>query len=191
MADIERLIPFLIKWETGVVKKPNETAEALFERSRKKGFACIAGDRGGATQSGITIGTYKSYCRRHGIAEPTVNDLKNITYQTWLAVLKEGFWDKWKADEIDSQNVANMLVDWVWHSGNAGIKKPQELLGVVPDGLVGKKTLAAVNSRGPVTLFHQLKSARLKYFDDIVKSRPSQKKFLQGWRNRVNDLRYE
>lgn len=191
MADFEKLIPHIIKWEAGVVQKQGETPEALFERARKKGWANDPNDLGGATQTGVTIGAYRAWCRKHNISEPTVQNLKQIPYATWLAILKENYWDRWKADQIVSQPIANMLVDWTWGSGVHGVKKPQEVLGVVPDGMVGPKTLAAVNSAGPVTLFHKLKARRIKFYEDIVKSRPSQKKWLNGWLNRVNDLKYE
>ena len=163
MANIEKLVPFIIKWETGTTQKRGETAEQLFERARKKGFANDPMDLGGATQTGVTLATYKTYCRKHGQNDPTVDDLKQIPYQTWLAILKELYWDRWKADQIDSQSVANILVDFVWASGTTGIKKPQQMLGVVPDGVVGPKTLAAVNSYGPTTLFYRLKALRIKY----------------------------
>lgn len=190
MANIEKLVPFIIKWETGTTQKRGETAEQLFERARKKGFANDPMDLGGATQTGVTLATYKTYCRKHGQNDPTVDDLKQIPYQTWLAILKELYWDRWKADQIDSQSVANILVDFVWASGTTGIKKPQQMLGVVPDGVVGPKTLAAVNSYGPTTLFYRLKALRIKYVEDIVKSRPSQKKWLKGWKNRINDIQF-
>lgn len=190
MADVEKLIPFIIKWETGYKIKSGETAEQLFERSRKKGYANDPSDLGGATQTGVTLKTYKTYCRSHGISEPTVENLKNIPYKTWLSILKENYWDRWKADKIYSQSVANILVDFVWASGVHGIKKPQELLGVVPDGIVGNKTLSAVNNRGSISLFFKLKELRLKFVEDIVKSNPSQKKWLKGWKNRINDIEY-
>lgn len=190
MANIEKLVPFIIKWETGTTQKRGETAEQLFERARKKGFANDPMDLGGATQTGVTLATCKTYCRKHGQNDPTVDDLKQIPYQTWLAILKELYWDRWKADQIDSQSVANILVDFVWASGTTGIKKPQQMLGVVPDGVVGPKTLAAVNSYGPTTLFYRLKALRIKYVEDIVKSRPSQKKWLKGWKNRINDIQF-
>lgn len=190
MANIEKLVPFIIKWETGTTQKRGETAEQLFERARKKGFANDPMDLGGATQTGVTLATYKTYCRKYGQKDPTVDDLKQIPYQTWLAILKELYWDRWKADQIDSQSVANILVDFVWASGTTGIKKPQQMLGVVPDGVVGPKTLAAVNSYGPTTLFYRLKALRIKYVEDIVKSRPSQKKWLKGWKNRINDIQF-
>lgn len=190
MADFEKLIPFIIKWETGYKIKNGETAEQHFERTRKNGFANDPQDRGGATQTGVTLKTYQTYCAKNGISKPTTENLKNIPYKTWLAILKEEYWDRWKADKIDSQSVANILVDFVWASGIKGIKKPQEMLGVVPDGVVGRKTLSAVNSRGSISLFYKLKDLRLKYVEDIVKANPSQKKWLKGWKNRINDIEY-
>ena len=59
------------------------------------------------------------------------------------------YWDRWKADEIKSQSIADILVDWIWASEMHGIKIPHDLVGVIPDGIVGPKTLAAVNSRNP------------------------------------------
>jgi len=35
--------------------------------------------------------------------------------------MKKNFWDKWKADLIKDQSIANILVDWVWGSGKYGI----------------------------------------------------------------------
>lgn len=191
MADIERLIPFIIKWEAGTIKNLGESNEALFERARKKGFANDPNDAGGATQTGLTIGAYKAWCQKHGISEPTVDNLKRIPYGTWRDIMKENYWNRWKADQIASQGIANMLVDFVWASGIHGIKKPQELLKVVPDGVVGPKTLAAVNSAGPVTLFYKLRDLRLRFVESIVKQKPSQKKWLNGWKNRINDIEFE
>jgi hypothetical protein len=34
------------------------------------------------------------------------------------------YWDKWKADKIENQSIANLLVDWVWTSGKWGIIFP-------------------------------------------------------------------
>lgn len=190
MAKIEGIIPHIIKWEAGVKQNLNEPLEALFERARKKGFANDPLDKGGATQTGLTIGAYKAYCKRHKLPEPTVADLKDVSFDTWKAVLKEDYWDRWQADKINSQAVANMLVDWVWASGKWGIRKPQELLGVKVDGIVGNKTLAAVNGRGEIGLFYQLREQRLAYHERIVNGNPSQGKFLKGWNNRVMDLRF-
>ena len=99
------------------------------------------------------------------------------------------FWDKWKADEIKNQSIAQLLVDWVWVSGVYGIKYPQQVLGVKVDGIVGQKTIAAINDYpDQKELFNKLWNRRKKHFEDVAKS-PSKAKFLKGWLNRLNDFK--
>jgi lysozyme family protein len=101
------------------------------------------------------------------------------------------FWDRWKADQIQSQSVANFLVDWVWASGVYGIKLPQKVLNVSIDGVVGPKTLAAINEKDPAIVFGLMKQERIDYTERICKSRPQNRKFRTGWLNRINDLKYK
>ena len=120
-----------------------------------------------------------------------VDDLKLITDDDAVkVVMKPHFWDRWKADQIKSQSVANILVDWVWGSGVNGIKPVQQLLGVTVDGIVGAKTLAALNAREPKLLFAEIKKARVQYIQRLVKRRPSQKVFENGWLRRLNSINY-
>lgn len=166
-----KLAPFILRWEGGFVNDP--------------------ADLGGATNRGITIATYATYCKKKGYPVPTIERLKGISEKEWAEILKTMYWDRWKADQIKSQSVANILVDWVWASGTNGLKIPQQLLGVVVDGIVGVKTLAALNSRNPEELFEEIKKARIKFVDDICKARPANNKFKKGWLNRINDLKFE
>ena len=120
-----------------------------------------------------------------------VDDLRLLTREDVVnRVLKPHYWDRWKADDIKSQSVANILVDWVWASGAHGIKIPQRLLGVSVDGIVGPKTLAAVNARNPRELFDMIKIARFDFIEDICRKRPANNKFKRGWMNRINDIAY-
>lgn len=188
MASIDKLIPFILKWEGGFVNDPT--------------------DRGGATNKGVTIATYEAYCRQKGLPRPTVEQLKNIPDAHWRDIIKTMFWDKWHADDIHSQKVANILVDWVWLSGVHGIKKPQALLGVKADGIVGNKTLSAVNFADPKELFAALYKERVKFINAIVArsvaayekkiGRPAtekellkytQKRFAKGWLNRLAEIK--
>lgn len=171
MADVNKIIPFILKWEGGFINDPD--------------------DLGGATNKGVTIGTYEAYCRKKGYPKPTIERLKNLTQEQWKDILKTMYWDKWKADEIHNQSVANILVDWVWASGAYGIKLPQKILGVAIDGIVGPKTIEAVNDRNPKELFEAIKAERIAYIDRIIQARPANKKFRNGWLNRINDLKFE
>lgn len=191
MAQIDTLIPFILHHEAGVKKQYLTLPPAqLFEKARQTGYANDPDDSGGATMCGITIATYRAYRKTQGYATTTVADLKNITYTEWRAVLKTLFWDKWQGDRITSQPLANLLVDWVWASGGYGIALPQRILGVTADGIVGARTLAALNAAEPQTLFRQLHQARINYVEGIVRRKPSQKKFLNGWKRRINAITY-
>lgn len=187
MAQLEKIIPFIIEWESGV-KDISADNETLFSRARNKGIVNDPADRGGATLVGVTIGTYKDYCRRKGKAVSNESALSKISYAEWLDILKTMFWDRWQADSITDQRVAHMLVDWVWTSGSYGITIPQKTLGVKADGIVGPKTLAAVNTRNSSTLFEVLKRERIAYIDRICASRPANLRFRAGWRHRINAL---
>lgn len=171
MADPKKLIPFILKWEGGFVNGPD--------------------DLGGATNKGITIGTFGEYRKRKGLPPPTVNDLKNLSDKDWYEIFKTLYWDRWKADEIKSQSVAAILVDWVWASGVRGIMRPQRILGVSPDGIVGVKTIAALNAADPKKLFDAIKADRAKFIDEICKARPKNEKYRRGWMNRINAIKYE
>lgn len=173
MANVNELIPIILKWEGGYVNDPD--------------------DLGGATNKGITLNTFKYYRKINKLPDPTIDDLMNIKDSEWLAVLKSLYWNKWQADKIKNQSVANILVDWVWASGGYGIKWPQKLLGVDQDGIVGTKTLTAVNEypQGQQVLFNELQRIRIEYIDWICSLRTTNRKFRNGWLNRINSFHFK
>lgn len=172
MAKVEILAPFILSWEGGFSNHPN--------------------DKGGATNKGVTIATWKAQgYDKDGDGDIDVADLKLITDEDAVkVVMKPHYWDRWKADQIKSQSVANLLVDWVWGSGKYGITEVQKLLGVKVDGIVGAKTLAALNAREPRQLFADIKKARVSFIERLVKRNPSQAVFKKGWLRRLNGINY-
>lgn len=208
MADINKIIPFFIKWESGLpVKYRSLPVREQFEMARQTAFANDPADSGGATMCGVTIGTFTSYRKKVGKPAPTVADLKNITFDEWLDILRTLYWNRWKADQIKSQKIANILVDWVWGSGVYGIKIPQRALRLNPDGIVGPKTLATINNLDPNVLYKALYELRVDYFNDIIARSVAQYemkigrkatdkelkkytyvRFKIGWMNRLNDI---
>ena len=175
MADVKKFEPFVLKWEGG----------AKYTNSKI--------DRGGATKYGITIATWRTVgYDKNGDGKIDENDVKLITEEDFTKVLKKNFWDKWKADQIKNQKVAEILVDWLWASGKWGIIKPQQLLGVKADGIVGKQTLAAVNGYpNQRQLFDAIKNARKAYIDKVIKNDQRQIAHKVGWLNRINSITFE
>lgn len=192
MAKVEQIVPFILKWETGTVDKTKTlTNEALFNIAKAKGYSNDPFDLGGPTMCGVTLSTYTSFRSSVAMPKPTIKELKAITYPEWLTILKIMFWNRWKADEINNDSVANILVDFVWASGKYGITVPQKALNVTADGIVGPKTLKALNSLEPRKAFDLIKSERVAYIDRICKARPANEKYRKGWLNRINDIEFK
>ena len=167
MADKNNLIPIIKKWEGGYSDNPN--------------------DRGGATNSGVTLAVYQSVYGK----SKTKNDLKRMTNDQWNYIFTKLYWDKWKADDIKNQSIANILVDWVWMSGLGTIKKIQSLFGLTADGIVGNKTISYINSHDQEEVFNKIWNRRKQFYESLVKNNPSQKVFLKGWMNRLNTYKFQ
>ncbi len=172
MANIEPLATKILKWEGGFSDDPI--------------------DRGGATNMGVTIRTWRQVgYDKDGDQDIDVDDLCLLTREDATMVLKHFYWNRWCADKIQSQAIASILVDWVWCSGKWGIVIPQRILGVEEDGIVGRCTLQAVNGSDSRELHHKIFEARLRFIRRIIIRDPSQKRFQRGWINRLNDFKFE
>ena len=170
MADMNKLVPIILNFEGGYV---NDKA-----------------DKGGATNHGITIETFRLLgADNDGDGDIDVRDLQMITEDQWKKIFRI-YWNRWKADQINNQSIANILVDWVWASGKFGITIPQRLLGLQTDGIVGKITLEAVNSADGKVFFDSIRQARLDYVNNIIYRNPMWRKFEKGWKRRINYYTY-
>lgn len=190
MAEIEKLIPHIIKWEAGVVGT-GLSCEQLFNKARARGYANDPADSGGATMIGVTLSTYEIYRKRKGLSKPSVTDLKNISYDDWRNILKAMYWDRFKADQIRNQSIANLCVDWLWNSGTYAIKNTQQCLKLANDGIVGAKTLAALNASDSQNVHKKIWKKRRDFYYGIVARKATQRKFLKGWLNRLFECTYE
>lgn len=171
MAKIDGLIPIEFKVEGGKVNNPN--------------------DKGHATNMGVTLATWKSQgYDKDGDGDIDAADLNLITHADVVNIL-EKYWNRWQADKINNNSIAYLLVDWVWNSGAWGIKKPQIALGLNADGVVGPKTIAAINGGDQSEIFKKIWTARKNFFDDICKNDHTQLTFHAGWMNRLNSFKFQ
>lgn len=198
MANFQLFFPKIFPWETGV---PIEKA-ALVKMVKEHA------DPGGWTKFGITLATWQSVGHdKDGDGDIDEDDLALIDVNDYENVCKGAFWDRWLADSITSQSVAEIVVDWIWASGRYGITEVQKLLNVQVDGRVGPKTIEALNSKEPNELHHNIYMARMQYIERIVlhdiqqyrkKVNPDAQlqelkeetllKWKNGWINRIESL---
>ena len=178
-ADINLLAPKILKWEGGYANDPV--------------------DRGGATNMGVTIGTATGYYNKgaknfdkNGDGRITADDIKALTKEDFTYVLRK-FWDHCRADEINNQSIAEIIVDWAWGSGpGTAMKKVSRVLGLNPSTKMTDEMLAKINGWQPQEdLFNKIWHAREGHFNGIVSNNPSQRKFIKGWMRRLKSYTFD
>jgi lysozyme family protein len=139
------------------------------------GYVNDPNDPGGETKFGISKRTYSHI------------DIKNLTLDQAKAIYKTDFWDPIKGDSITDQALATAIFDFAVNAGvQTATLQMQTALGVKADGVIGPKTLEALNKSQGVR--KDFAKARVKYYVNIVKRRQSQIAFLESWMNRTIDL---
>lgn len=140
------------------------------------------------TMRGISIALYRQYFGTN----KNCDDLKVITEDDWDTIFRGEFYDRIQADKIKNWSLAKLCVDICFHSGRVvAIKKIQKCLGTTPDGIVGPKTLAALNQPNSKVIFERIWNMRKGWFNRIVYNNPKKMKYLNGWMNRLNKIKYE
>jgi len=155
------------------------------------GYANVPNDRGGETYMGISRKYYPAW-----EGWKTVDKHKPLQHNE---IIKDAqldslvmqfyyykFWSKLHGDYIESQCTADLLYDYYVHSGMKAIKAVQGIVGVTEDGIVGVRTLNAINGYAG-DLFLKLKAQRRQFLYDLSEKQ-SQRKFRKGWLARVDNF---
>ena len=138
------------------------------------GYVDDKDDKGGETKYGISKNAYQNI------------DIENLTRQDAMKIYKRDYWDKIKGEQIKNQRVAEYLFDMAVNMGVGSASKiVQEIVGVKVDGIVGRKTLNAINSYNPDMLIAEMRLKRIQRYINIVESKKTNKKFLLGWIKRA------
>ncbi len=146
------------------------------------GWADHPKDPGGATNRGITLATFRRLVKPGA----TKADLKAITTEQVAAVYRKGFWSQVLADQLPG-GVDFAVFDYAVNSGPVrAVKALQALVGAKADGVVGPKTIAAVNAVANIDeLIEDLCAQRLAF----VKRLSTWPTFGKGWERRIAAVR--
>lgn len=168
------------------------TEQERFDRCLKAvlkhegGYVDHPRDPGGATNLGVTLGTARAY--RLDIdhdGDVDKDDVRLLTPETAAPVYRDGYWLKTKCDQLPA-GVDYMVFDLAVNSGTArAARYLQEAAGVVADGQIGPKTLAAVRALHADTIIARM-AARREAFYRSLDTFPT---FGKGWLRRVGEVK--
>lgn len=140
-------------------------------------------DPGGPTKYGITQRTLKAW-RGKAVS---VADVKALTLSEASQILRKQYWAPVKGDELPA-GLDHAVFDYSTNSGpSQAMKTLQRIVGVVADGIIGARTLAAVAAWDVHKLIQRLCDARLAFLNQLK----TWKTFGKGWAIRVERVRKE
>lgn len=141
----------------------------------------VANDKGGETYAGISRRANQDWAGwkflDNGSTPPTdmVREIYCINY-----------WNRIGGNQITDQSVAETIYDFAVNAGVAtAAKLAQTVAGVTPDGVIGPKSISAINSTYPAFFNLAYFVAKIKRYESIVSKDRSQGKFLLGWTRRA------
>jgi len=150
-------------------------------------------DKGGPTKYGVILSVWQEHGHdKDGDGDIDAEDIKKLSESDARYIAKKIFWDYFLADLILNQSMAEFIVDWGYNSGRKTVAKiVQRVAKVTIDGIVGPQTVTAINCADQEILFNALKIERKVFLNNIIKRRPDQIVFYDGWMNRVNSFNYK
>lgn len=133
-------------------------------------------DPGGETMWGIT----KVVARENGYE----GLMKDLPVETAKVIYKAKYWNAVRAEELPPV-LRYAVFDAAVNSGpGTSIRWLQEAVGATPDGVLGPKTLAAINELNPDGVLRRMLGKRLRAMTNM-RGWPS---FSAGWARRVATL---
>lgn len=88
--------------------------------------------------------------------------------------------------EVLAQHTADEIFVFAVNTNcRKAIKLTQELIGVTPDGVIGKDTLRALNAYDWQKFDKDFDEVEIKHYDKIVAENPNKRIYAKGWRNRA------
>jgi lysozyme family protein len=145
------------------------------------GYVNDPNDYGGETNFGISKRAYPNL------------DIKALDRETVIGIYYRDYWCKFLGDKLDSQAIAEELMDSAVNMGWCrSVKFLQEALnlltdaGLAVDGLVGPKTIDAANAyKYPGAIVKVLNGLQFARYREIIEKDPTQRKFFRSWLARV------
>ncbi len=140
-------------------------------------------DKGGKTKYGII----EVEARKYGYK----GHMRDMPIEIARDIYDKKYYHRNRLNEVVNDKIALSVCDWIVNSGDWGAKKAQQALNelgynLAVDGKIGNRTIEAINSVNSEKFLEKYHSLQRKFYHSIVAGKPSQRKFLKGWLNRVD-----
>jgi len=140
-------------------------------------------DPGGPTKFGITQATLKAWRKR----PVTVAEVKALKLEEASQILRKQYWTPVRGDDLPA-GLDHAVFDFSVNSGpSQSVKTLQRIVGSAPDGIMGARTLAAINGRNVSNLIDDYCDARMAFLQGLKTFAT----FGKGWTARVERVRKE
>ena len=175
--------------------EPVETIDS-FEPAFMRTLAFEGGntvDHAGPTNLGVTQDTYNNWRKSQGLPTKSVKDIEP---QEAKELYRKEYFEKPGFSKLPA-NVAGVLFDFGVNAGTPRAAMAlQKAVGASPDGVIGPKTLKAVddfvNRKGEQPLLQSIIDQRSQHIDSLIQKNPAKyKKYENGWKNRINAIKSE
>lgn len=145
------------------------------------GFVNHPKDPGGMTNLGVTRSAWQAYLNR----DVTEAEMRALTKDDVKPFYKSLYWDRIKGDSLPA-GVDYAAYDLAVNSGpHRAAKYMQEIAGVTSDGMIGPKSLEAIQSCNATEVADAICDMRM----DFLKGLSTFDTFGNGWTDRVNKVR--
>ena len=160
------------------------------------GYVNDPNDRGGETNMGITIATWRAYAPSDLGIEATTNTLRNMTKEQAEIIYYNHYWEPKGFCKLETIKIALMLYDWTITSGRAVTQVRKMLhneynINFVVSNTMDDDMIHCINAiEDQEQLLSRIAEVRKEYYRSltITNGEPNtQVRFLTGWINRVND----
>lgn len=162
------------------------------------GYANNPADRGGETYAGISRKNWPNWKgwalidsikRQFGVSAATINMHAGSSQliQSYVSEFyKTNFWYPLNLSMVNDQQLANNVYDFAVNAGTGtAAKRLQRAAGVQDDGVIGNKTILAVNQLPAKQVYDSFNTQRKAYYDNIIANNPSQAQFRKSWYSRI------
>ena len=127
--------------------------------------------------------------------EPREEQLKRLSTlmcNNWNAmqevknIYRQKYWNRAKLYDVQSQKIAEEIFVFGVNAGiERAIKLAQKIVGVKPDGIVGPKTLAALNGYNGKLFDILFDAGEAEYYESLVRAKEKFARYEDGWLNRA------